>query len=276
MNKLYKILGGITATAAFVLSGCVSKFTGGFLSSYKKKEPISIVKTYEENLAHVWENGKLDADEIRGIAKDYLDIKKRLAEDKDLDKKEKKDLQTILNKDKKILDQYVSKTNIKVAYVMKISTPAEKIYRGTDHELKAVEKKSIDDVAKDFGIDRVKLLAKLISEYTPLSGSYDDLNENTYIIEITKDSIGKIRGHLKNGLEGRVKISAEKIKELTDGKIDNGEIKGFAIQLYEPEGLSWTSYDPTKTTPTQTAKTTNTNNKNKNKTNTKPGVKPAK
>ena len=255
---LYKI-GGIIASTAFVFSACTQKYSGGFFSGYLKKEPVSrvsISEIYKQRRETVWEDGKLDAKEIRYFAKDYLNIDEKLTKDKNFDEGEKKELQVILNSVKRTLDQYASKTNIKVAYVMKISTPSEDIYRGTDYELKAIETKSIDDVAKDFGVKRVELLAKLLSEYAPLSGSYDDLVENAYVFEITKSTKDKIRYHLKKGLEGKVYISSEKIKELTDGELSNGEINGFAVQLYESEGLSWTNYEPlTEVKPKSSVKT---------------------
>jgi len=233
------------AKTLFFNSGCISQQYSAAAPVSHKKTVAAIVKGYDKNRADDWKDGKLDAKEIKELAEDYQGLKELLG--KTEDKKEIEDIEGKIKKYESIMDQFIEKKGINVAYIMNRNVTGNKeVTTGSTEELKAKGKVSFNDVVKKFNLNKYEVMTKLLSKYTPLKGTYEDLQDKTYVIEIVKSNKGKIKALLKEGLEGKVDFSGEKIRELTDGKLENEEIVGFAVQFYNDAPMTWTEYDTPK------------------------------
>ncbi len=183
---------------------------------------------------------KLEIKKVRGTARAYTANRlKAIKADKD----EKSELEKTVKEQAKTLNEHLKEYKHDYAILIEyVDANGKKHTRGTTYELQLVGKVNLEDIAKLIVTGKND---KMHSKYGPLMilqkkfTQYEDgelLESKAYKLDLNKKTTRKQLYKLiknKNGLIDVIgEITAEQIKKLTDGKMENGELTKAGVQMY--------------------------------------------
>ncbi len=228
-------------------------YKGGFLTDAKLipilneinepdlgDEVITILNQYYDDLGLTKEKIRKTAESIRKTAKSYTSARLDAVK---ADQDEQIELEKTIKENAKILDEHLKNYEHDFAIIIEYTdAEGKKHTRGTTYELQFLENASLDDISTLIVTDENN---KTHSKYGPLMVLQDKFTEynngemlasKAYKLNLESSVIKKRIYELvkkKGGLIDVIgEITPEEFEKLTDGNIENGELRKAGIQMY--------------------------------------------